>query len=123
MHRGIKLKQELKTLVVCASLYFIAVHLRGCDRLSGRQVKKLLKIKDIRFVSNEQLTSYGLATGIINPWNTSFCTHHLVCERVFYNRFMATNNSKYTEGVLFNPNILRDLPNVAIGNYSVTNQK
>ncbi|PWK68318.1 aminoacyl-tRNA editing protein [Mucilaginibacter oryzae] len=116
--RGIKLKQELKTLVLGIGERKIALHSRGCDRVNFRAVKNVFHIKNISFMSSEELLAYNLSKGLINPWNVEFCQYHLVCLKLFYNRFTGTNNSTATVGNLFLTNHIFQLPHLILGNFT-----
>ena len=116
--RDIKLKQELKTILLFFNEIKIAVHIRGCDRINFRNIKRLFKCRNIQFLSREELNHYDLSPGKINPWNTFFCEYHLLCLLVLQNNYMATNNSKLGEGLIFRPRLLLNLPNLIIGNFS-----
>lgn len=119
MARGIKLKQELKTIVLDVNGRKIAIHIRGCDRIDIRAVKKIFRHKNICFANENFLSKYNLATGLINPWNIPFCTYQLVCLKVFQNRFMGTNNSCKTEGVLFQIDQIFDFNNLILGYFGI----
>jgi hypothetical protein len=106
---------ELKTILLKVSKYKIAVHIRGCDKICNQAIKKIFKSKNISFLDSEFLTKNNLYPGIINPWNISFCHFNLVCLRLFINKFMTTNNSKLTEGIIFRVEDLLLLNNVIIG--------
>jgi hypothetical protein len=116
--REVKLKQELKTILLQIDTKKLALHLRGCDRVNFRQVKHLFKVKDITFILPEELAQFNLSKGVINPWNISFCTYNLVCLKIFYNRFIATNNSSTKTGVVFQTKNILQLPNLIFGNFS-----
>ncbi|MBS1528003.1 MAG: hypothetical protein JST19_20320 [Bacteroidetes bacterium] len=116
--RQIKLKQELKTILLRAGTKKMALHLRGCDRINFRAIKHIFKVKDITFILPEELAQFNLSKGTINPWNIGFCTYNLVCLKVFYNRFLATNHSVTTTGIVFQTTHILQLPNPIFGNFS-----
>ena len=120
--RNIKLKQELKTILLKSSSTVIAIHLRACDKVSIRTVKKLFRIKNLTFLPKNYLSQRELSPGLINPWNIPFCQYNLVCRKVLHNKFMATNNQKFTQGVFFNIEVLLELPNLIFGNFSYENK-
>jgi prolyl-tRNA editing enzyme YbaK/EbsC (Cys-tRNA(Pro) deacylase) len=113
--RGIELHAELKTLLLESAHVRIAVHLRGDTRLRFRAVKRLLRIRDLRFVEPSLLAAVGLRAGTINPWNVPFCRYHLLCLHVLANREMATNAGQLHVGQFFPTAALLDLPNLVVG--------
>jgi hypothetical protein len=113
--RGVALKTELKTLILQAKWTIVAVHLRADHRLQLRRIKKLLRVKNVSFMSPAQLQEHGLAAGLINPWNIAFCSLHVVCLHTFANDIMTTNNSRLDEGVFFKTEDLFMLPNLIVG--------
>lgn len=115
--RGIELKYELKTLLLKVCKYYVAVHLKGSDRLNIRAIKRFFKCKNCVFVNKSFLEKIELQTGTINPWNTDFCHFHLICSNVFDNSVMATNNSIKNQGVFFNVFELLEKKNVIVGNF------
>ncbi len=117
--RKIKLKQELKSLILKTPHLHLAAHIRGCDTLNIKKVKRLLRIKNITFLSIAELYSYGLKPGLINPWNIDFVNYNILCKNTLSNRFMATNNYKYNEGVYFPTGSLLFLKNIIYGEYGV----
>jgi hypothetical protein len=121
--RGIKLKQELKTILLHFNEIKVAVHIRGCDKVNFRSIKKLFKCRNIKFLSQDKLLLYNLSPGKINPWNIDFCEYHLVCLLVLSNSFVATNNSKLSEGIIFRPHLLLGLPNLIIGKFAYERKK
>ena len=113
--RGIELRAELKTLLLQSAGLRFAVHLRGDTRLCTRTVKRLLRIRDLRFLEPTFLIAAKLRAGTINPWNVPFCRYHLVCLRVLANREMATNAGVLDAGHFFLTDALFDLPNLIVG--------
>ena len=93
----------------------LAVHLRGDSRLRVRRVKRLLGLRDVRFIDVSALASAGLAAGTINPWNVPFCRYHLVCLHALANCEMATNAGLLEVGQFFQTATLLDLPNLIVG--------
>ena len=119
--RNIHLKQELKTILLNINHSFVAAHLRGCDRLNLKKIKKLFKTKNITFLSDAKLNEFHLKKGIVNPWNIDFCTYNILCKKVLQNRFMATNAGVFNKGVYFKPEKLLELDNLIlkdIGEYN-----
>ncbi len=116
--RNIQLHQELKSIVMRSNLHTFAVHIRGSDKINSKHVKSTINSKSLRFLNAEELATYQLYPGTVNPWNTQFCDYHLLCEKIFKNGFMATNNGTFTQGIKLDPNELRMLKNVKIGVFS-----
>ena len=116
--RKIKLKQELKTILLNIDQRKIAVHIRGCDRVHFRSIKNLFRHENIEFLNTDELSRYNLKAGIINPWNITFCNYQLVCVKIFSNRFLATNNCTTTSGIYFLAKNILQLPNLIIGRFS-----
>ena len=112
--RNIHLKQELKTILLKTNNNFVAIHLRGCDRLNLRKIKKLLKTKNITFINETKLKEFDLQKGIVNPWNINFCTYNILCKKVLKNRFMATNAGVFNKGIYFKTQQLLELDNLII---------
>jgi prolyl-tRNA editing enzyme YbaK/EbsC (Cys-tRNA(Pro) deacylase) len=113
--RGIELRTELKTLLLQSARVHIAVHLRGDTRLCLRAVKRLLHVRDLRFVEPPLLAAVGLRAGTINPWNVPFCRYHLLCLHVLANHEMATNAGALDVGQFFPTAALFELPNLVVG--------
>ena len=116
--RDINIKRELKTILLNAGAKKIAIHLRGCDDVNFRKIKGVFKIKDITFISPEELLRYRLSKGTINPWNIEFCHYHLVCIKIFHNKFLTTNNSNTRQGIFFLSKHIIKLPNLILGHFS-----
>jgi prolyl-tRNA editing enzyme YbaK/EbsC (Cys-tRNA(Pro) deacylase) len=113
--RGIGLSEELKTLLLESGRLRIAVHLRGDARLRLRTIKRLLRLRDVRFIETPVLASAGLRAGTINPWNVPFCRYHVLCLHVLTNTEMATNAGALDAGQFFPTAALLDLPNLLVG--------
>ena len=118
IERKISLKQELKTLLLDVNSRIIAVHIRGSDRLKIRNIKKIFKTKNIFFVEKEFLNYVNLDKGRINPWNINFCQYNLICLNIFNNKFMATNNGKFDEGIIFKTDELLKIENIILGKFA-----
>lgn len=116
--RGIKLQQELKSIVFKTETGFAAVHLRADLKVSSKKIKKYLKSKYLRFANSKELAEFGLELGLVNPGNTRFCEAHLICRSVFSETFVATNFGVFDEGVAFSPDDLLSLPCSHVGGFS-----
>jgi prolyl-tRNA editing enzyme YbaK/EbsC (Cys-tRNA(Pro) deacylase) len=116
--RGIKLDLELKSILMQSKFHTFAVHIRGSDKINSKHVKLAVNSKSLRFLRVEELAVYNLHSGLINPWNIEFCDYHLLCEKIFKNEFMTTNNGTFTQGVKFSPNELKTLKHVKTGAFS-----
>ncbi len=119
IERRISLKRELKTLVLKTDCKNIAVHIRGCDTISSKEIKYVFRTKHLRFFTKSELKDQNIAPGLVNPWNVDFCHYHLLCPMVLKNKFIGTNNSRFDQGILFRPDRLFALPNLIIGNFSI----
>lgn len=112
--RGIPLSHELKTLIFNADDKLLAVHLRGKDRLNNRLVKRACQIKNLSFATTDQISSYGLEKGVINPWTVPKKSMHLVDTAVLEQSVMATNNGTLTGTLLVHVRDLLTLNDVRI---------
>jgi len=116
--RKIELVQELKTIVMVCHYKIIAVHICGSNQIYSKAIKKTLDSKQLRFLNLDELKKFNLYPGIVNPWNIGFCESHLICNNVFENEYMATNNGTLSSGVKFKPNELLKLTNIKRGVFS-----
>jgi len=115
--RGISINEELKTILLKISHKKVSLHIRGGDKINSKAIKKIFNNKRIRFLSIEELRYFNLNKGLVNPWNIQFCEYNLISINIFEQKFMYTNNSKYTEGVKFPTKELFHLSNIIIGDF------
>ncbi len=116
--REVPLAHELKTIVLNTSVGEVAVHLPANRRIHSGRVKSALGTRRTRFASAEELEAYGLASGLVNPGNTGFCAHHLICRALLDLQFVTTNAGLFTLGVAFDPADLLSLPTSTVGDFS-----
>lgn len=112
--RGIPLKMELKTLFLCADDLLIAAHLRGCDRLNNRSIKRLFKVRNLTFASPNFIRSLGLEMGRINPWSVPDHAKHIVDTAVLEEDSMATNNGTLTGTTLVDIKSFLNQPSIQV---------
>ena len=94
--RGIPLSLELKSLLLASSDLLVAAHLRGCDHLHNRRLKRICGVKNLVFASSDLLSSMGLSKGQINPWSVPNSVVHIVDTAVMEQPFMWTNDGTLT---------------------------
>lgn len=117
--RGIPLAVELKTLLMASDDLLIAVHLRGCDRMHNKRVKRIFGVKNLTFAPSHLLSSVGLAKGRINPWSVPDSTVHIVDTAVMEQPIMWTNDGTLTGTCLVRATSLLDLHAVRIATVRV----
>lgn len=113
--RGIDLGQEVKTLLLKSGHRLLAAHIRGSGKLCRHSVRAVLKRRDLRFLRADELDEHGVAPGRINPWNIPFCTLNLISLHLLDKNPVGTNLGSLTEGILFSPRLLLDLPSAVVG--------
>lgn len=116
--RGVSIEQELKSILLKSNSDIFAVHLCGGHRIDSKAIKTKLRKKHLRFLNKSELNGFGLKPGLVNPWNIEFCKINLVCNRVFNNEFMTTNNGTFNKGVTLKPSQLLNLKEVMVGVFS-----
>lgn len=121
--RHVRIALELKTLLIRIGSRRIAVHLRGCDRLSRTAVRMYFPGRSLRLLRDSELKDFSLRSGEINPWNIGFCHNHAVCIRTQWNRYMTTNAGRRDTGIAFSTSHLLELPNLIVGNFSIEGQE
>jgi prolyl-tRNA editing enzyme YbaK/EbsC (Cys-tRNA(Pro) deacylase) len=117
--RGIPLAMELKTLLLASDDLLVAAHLRGCDRLHNRRLKRICGVKNLAFASSHLLSSVGLGKGQINPWSVPDRAFHVVDTAVIEQSYMWTNDGTLTGTRHVLVASLLDLRTVRIANIRV----
>lgn len=124
--KGLRLAQELKTLVLSTDFGFSAVSIPGNCRLSLRKVKVFEDVKqayiasqeDLAFLSKISDSNISMSPGSVTPLlEPLWSMRQLLDETVFEETLMSTNNGTHLAYVKFNPEILLKAPNLQVGNF------
>ena len=118
--KGIDLRCELKTLILDTTVGVVAVHVPGDRTASLRLVKRALNCAEACLSSRATLSALGLAPGTVSALLPPvWAMKHLVCESVFDQDVISTNNGTLTGYFLFSPDVLRSAQQLSIGHYSL----
>lgn len=112
--RGIKLSQELKSIVLRIDHHFYLVHLRGNEIFSSAKLAKVLKspaykVKSINFATPEELKHYfGLIKGQVNPFDKVFQHYRQIFSHTLFlgNPNLYTNDCTLDGYISFSPKLL-----------------
>jgi prolyl-tRNA editing enzyme YbaK/EbsC (Cys-tRNA(Pro) deacylase) len=116
--KGIRLENELKTLLLQTSNGFVAIELPGDAKASLRKVKNALEVKKAHLASPEKLNELGLDPGTVSAvrapvWDMP----HLVSKRLLNLDEISTNNGSKKGFYRFPPSLLLKAETVMIGDF------
>jgi len=116
--KGIRLENELKTLLLQTSNGFVAIELPGDAKASLRKVKDALEVKKAHLASPEELNKLGLEIGTVSAvrapvWDMP----HLLSKRLLNLDEISTNNGSKKGFYRFPPSLLLKAKTVMIGDF------
>lgn len=116
--RGVKLCQELKTLILKTVNGFIAVHIPADGEISLRAIKNALDIRNASIAPPEELYKMGLSPGTVSAvLDPVWSMPHLISKRVLTQDFVTTNNGTKSQYFKFDPISLLDAENYLLGQF------
>lgn len=112
--RGIRLDQELKTLVLEGRDKLYAIHLPGNRRVVFKGIRP--PGGKLQLLRREKLREYGLDSALVNPINVMEKIKNIaevfICDSVFANSKMYTNNGRRGDTLVLSTNKLSDIADV-----------
>ena len=121
--KGIPLAAELKSLVLVADGQTIMAHVPGDRRVDCVRVSCELGVSRVRLMPLAELLAHGLEKGRVNPFTAAHYlgrVRHVVCDCVFANETVHTNNDRVGGWLSFKPQyLLHWLDDVCVRTVSV----
>lgn len=116
--KGIRLENELKTLLLQTSNGLVALELPGDATASLRKIKNALEVKEAHLASQETLSQLGLEPGTVSTvrapvWDMP----HLVSRRLLKLSEVSTNSGHKKGYYRFDPSILLKAEKVLTGDF------
>ena len=116
--KGIRLENELKTLLLQTSNGLVAVELPGDARVSLRKIKDALEVKNAHLATPETLAELGLKAGIVSAvrapvWDMP----HLISKRLLNLGEVSTNSGNKKGYYRFEPSLLLKAKKHLIGDF------
>ena len=111
LRRGIRLDQELKTLVLEGRDMLYAIHLPGNRRVVFAGIRP--PGGKLQLLKRDKLRGYGLDSARVNPINVLKRIKEIglvfICESVFAQKKMYTNNGRRGDTLVLSPGKLTEI--------------
>ena len=116
IRKDFSLSEGAKALILSTSRGFVQVVLPGDCRFSNSTTRHSLKVKDIRFANQEELSvlTDGVLPGAVPPFGQLFGIPVYVDEKVFENERIVFNCGERTMSIAMTANDYRTIVNPVV---------
>ncbi|MCD4784652.1 MAG: nucleotide-binding protein [Candidatus Eremiobacteraeota bacterium] len=116
--KGMRLENELKTLIYKTPIGFVSLELPGDAKASLRKIKDALEVKNAYLASPEELNELGLEPGTVSTVRSPvWDLPHLVSKRLLNLDLLSTNSGNKKGFYRFPPSLLLEAETVMIGDF------
>lgn len=98
--RGDSLKQGAKSIVMKSKDKYFLIVISGAKRINSKKLKKILNVKSLSFISEEELEKItGLKTGAIPPFGSVLDLQTYVDKSLLENKEISFNAGSRTDSI------------------------
>jgi prolyl-tRNA editing enzyme YbaK/EbsC (Cys-tRNA(Pro) deacylase) len=116
--KGVPAEHELKSLLIDCDRGRVLAHVRGDRRLSLREIKKALALRQARLAAPQVLRGMGIAPGTLHPFHPALWPGvHLIARQVLAMPWVTTNAGKPDAYLVFTPLILLRATHLSVGDF------
>ncbi len=98
--RGEEMKTGAKAILMKANDYFMLAVLPADKKIDGKKLRKILKVKKLRFANQEELYEItNCKKGAVPPFGDLLNVNMIIDKLLFTNKFMAFNAGSLTKSI------------------------